>query len=212
MYPIKRAMGEIRLKLDEQFGGWRASEGATVFSRRPEHTADRWRRRAAPTHHPSWRPQDTLYRSFHKLRRIYYLPTFPVRFNEPRHGCRNRAPPLDCAEHRLAISRLVDALLRVLGRRTGASHAGRQAEFERGSQNDLGVGESSSIPGGREYRRSSSYLLRVPGTGRASDRSHSSAHGAIASVRYEDLKTLGATLKPGSPFHLHWLIIGHREK
>lgn len=187
---IKRAMGEIRLKLDEHA---EASSRAPRFSPAGQSTqlivgADQSSDAAI------METADTLYRSY-KLRRIYYSAFSPIQRASSRLP--NRAPPL-MREHRLYQA---DWLMRhyefSLEELSQAMPDGKL---------DLGVDPKTTWAlANRQLfpvdvnTAERHLLLRVPGLGvRVIDRIISSRRHRR--LRYEDLKTLGATLKRARHF------------
>lgn len=187
---IKRAMGEIRLKLDEKAGG-----GAQAPSFAPAGQSTQLIIGADDSSDAAIiETADTLYRSY-KLRRIYYSAFSPVERASSRLP--NRAPPL-MREHRLYQA---DWLMRYYG-----FSPGELTEAMRGGRLDLSVDPKTTwaLANRQQFpldvntaeRR---LLLRVPGLGvRVVERIVSSRRHRR--LRYQDLKTLGATLRRARHF------------
>ncbi len=187
---IKRAMGEIRLKLDEKADG-----GAKAPRFSPAGQSTQLIVGADESSDASiMETADTLYRSY-KLRRIYYSAFSPIQRASARLP--NRAPPL-MREHRLYQA---DWLMRYyefsLGELSQAMPDGKL---------DLSVDPKTTWALANRHRfpvdvntADRHLLLRVPGLGvRVIDRIISSRRHR--KLRYEDLKTLGATLKRARHF------------
>ena len=187
---IKRAMGEIRLKLDEKADG---GAKAPRFSPAGQSTqlivgAD------DSTDASIMDTADTLYRSY-KLRRIYYSAFSPIQRASSRLP--NRAPPL-IREHRLYQA---DWLMRYY-----EFSLGELAQAMPGGQLDLNVDPKTTWALANRDQfpvdvnvADRHLLLRVPGLGvRVVNRIISSRRHRR--LRYEDLKTMGATLKRARHF------------
>lgn len=187
---IKRAMGEIRLKLDEKA---EAGAKAPKFSPAGQSTqlivgAD------DSTDASIMETADTLYRSY-KLRRIYYSAFSPIQRASARLP--NRAPPL-MREHRLYQA---DWLMRYY-----EFSVGELSLAMPGGKLDLNVDPKTTwaLANRQQFpidvnTAERHLLLRVPGLGvRSVDRIISSRRHR--KLRYEDLKTLGATLKRARHF------------
>ena len=187
---IKRAMGEIRLKLDEKADG---GAKAPRFSPAGQSTqlivgAD------DSTDASIIETADTLYRSY-KLRRIYYSAFSPIQRASSRLP--NRAPPL-MREHRLYQA---DWLMRYY-----EFSVGELAQAMPGGKLDLSVDPKTTwaLANRQQFpvdvnTAERHVLLRVPGLGvRVIDRIISSRRHR--NLRYEDLKTMGATLKRARHF------------
>lgn len=187
---IKRAMGEIRLKLDEKDD---AGAEAPRFSPAGQSTqlivgAD------DSSDACILDTADTLYRSY-RLRRIYYSAFSPIQRASSRLP--NRAPPL-MREHRLYQA---DWLMRHY--EFSLSELGRAMP---GGKLDLNVDPKTmwALANRELYpvdvnTADRHLLLRVPGLGvRVVDRIISSRRHRR--LRYEDLKTMGAALKRARHF------------
>ncbi|MBL8269449.1 putative DNA modification/repair radical SAM protein [Steroidobacter sp.] len=187
---IKRAMGEIRLKLDEKADG---GAKAPRFSPAGQSTqlivgAD------DSTDAAIIETADTLYRSY-KLRRIYYSAFSPIQRSSARLP--NQAPPL-MREHRLYQA---DWLMRYY-----EFSVGELAQAMPGGKLDLNVDPKTTwaLANRQQFpvdvnTAERHLLLRVPGLGvRVVDRIISSRRHRR--LRYQDLKTLGATLKRARHF------------
>jgi putative DNA modification/repair radical SAM protein len=187
---IKRAMGEIRLRLDETAEG---GAKAPRFSPAGQSTqvivgADESSDAAI------METADALYRSY-KLRRIYYSAFSPIQRASSRLP--NRAPPL-LREHRLYQA---DWLMRYYG-----FSLDELSQAMPGGKLDLSVDPKTTWAlANREHfpvdvnTADRHMLLRVPGLGvRVIDRIISSRRHRR--LRYEDLKRLGATLKRARHF------------
>jgi len=187
---IKRAMGEIRLKLDEK-----ADAGAKAPQFSPAGQSTQLIVGADESSDASiMDTADTLYRSY-KLRRIYYSAFSPIERASSRLP--NRAPPL-MREHRLYQA---DWLMRY--------YEFSLSELDQampGGKLDLNVDPKTTWAlANRQLfpvdvnTADRHLLLRVPGLGvRVIDRIISSRRHRR--LRYEDLKRLGATLKRAKHF------------
>jgi putative DNA modification/repair radical SAM protein len=187
---IKRAMGEIRLKLDEHAEGgieaprFSPAGQSTQLIVGADHSSDAAIMETA----------DTLYRSY-KLRRIYYSAFSPIQRASSRLP--NRAPPL-MREHRLYQA---DWLMRYYGFSLNELSLAMP-----GGRLDLGVDPKTSWALANRHlfpvdvnTADRHLLLRVPGLGvRVIDRIISSRRHRR--LRYDDLKMLGATLKRARHF------------
>nr|WP_298721872.1 putative DNA modification/repair radical SAM protein [uncultured Steroidobacter sp.] len=187
---IKRAMGEIRLKLDEHADG---GTKAPRFS--PAGQSTQLIVGADDSSDASiMETADTLYRSY-KLRRIYYSAFSPIQRASARLP--NRAPPL-MREHRLYQA---DWLMRYY-----EFSLGELAQSMPGGKLDLRVDPKTTWALANRHQfpvdvnsADRHQLLRVPGLGvRVIDRIISSRRHRR--LRYEDLRTLGATLKRARHF------------
>jgi len=187
---IKRAMGEIRLKLDEHADG---GTKAPRFS--PAGQSTQLIVGADDSSDASiMETADTLYRSY-KLRRIYYSAFSPIQRASARLP--NRAPPL-MREHRLYQA---DWLMRYY-----EFSVGELAQSMPGGKLDLRVDPKTTWALANRHQfpvdvnsADRHQLLRVPGLGvRVIDRIISSRRHRR--LRYEDLRTLGATLKRARHF------------
>lgn len=187
---IKRAMGEIRLKLDEK-----AEAGAKAPRFSPAGQSTQLIVGADQSSDASiMETADTLYRSY-KLRRIYYSAFSPIQRASSRLP--NRAPPL-MREHRLYqadwLMRYYEFSLDEL------SHAmpGGKLDLNVDPKTTWALANRQLFP--IDVNTAERHLLlRVPGLGvRVIDRIISSRRHRR--LRYEDLKTLGATLKRARHF------------
>jgi putative DNA modification/repair radical SAM protein len=187
---IKRAMGEIRLKLDETADG-----GAKAPRFSPAGQSTQLIVGADESSDASiMQTADTLYRSY-KLRRIYYSAFSPIQRTSALLP--NRAPPL-MREHRLYQA---DWLMRYY-----EFSVGELAQAMPGGKLDLSVDPKTTWALANRHQfpvdvntADRHQLLRVPGLGvRVIDRIISSRRHR--KLRYEDLKTLGATLKRAKHF------------
>lgn len=187
---IKRAMGEIRLKLDEKADG-----GAKAPRFSPAGQSTQLIVGADDSSDASiMDTADTLYRSY-KLRRIYYSAFSPIQRASARLP--NRAPPL-MREHRLYQA---DWLMRYY-----EFSVGELAQAMPGGKLDLSVDPKTTwaLANRQQFpvdvnMADRHLLLRVPGLGvRVIDRIISSRRHR--KLRYEDLKRLGATLKRARHF------------
>jgi putative DNA modification/repair radical SAM protein len=187
---IKRAMGEIRLKLDEK-----AEAGAKAPKFSPAGQSTQLIVGADDSSDASiMETADTLYRSY-KLRRIYYSAFSPIQRASARLP--NRAPPL-MREHRLYQA---DWLMRYY-----EFSVGELSQAMPGGKLDLNVDPKTTwaLANRQQFpidvnTADRHLLLRVPGLGvRSVDRIISSRRHRR--LRYEDLKTLGATLKRARHF------------
>jgi len=187
---IKRAMGEIRLKLDEKAEG-----GAKAPRFSPAGQSTQLIVGADDSSDASiMETADTLYRSY-KLRRIYYSAFSPIQRASARLP--NRAPPL-MREHRLYQA---DWLMRYY-----EFSVGELAQAMPGGKLDLSVDPKTTWALANRHQfpvdvntADRHVLLRVPGLGvRVIDRIVSSRRHR--KLRYADLKTLGATLKRARHF------------
>jgi putative DNA modification/repair radical SAM protein len=187
---IKRAMGEIRLKLDEHAEG-----GAKAPRFSPAGQSTQLIVGADDSSDASiMETADALYRSY-KLRRIYYSAFSPIQRASARLP--NRAPPL-MREHRLYQA---DWLMRYY-----EFSVGELAQTMPDGKLDLNVDPKTTWAlANRDLfpvdvnTADRHLLLRVPGLGvRVIDRIISSRRHR--KLRYEDLKTLGATLKRARHF------------
>ena len=187
---IKRAMGEIRLKLDEK-----ADSGAKAPRFSPAGQSTQLIVGADESSDASiMETADTLYRSY-KLRRIYYSAFSPIQRASARLP--NRAPPL-MREHRLYQA---DWLMRYYD-----FSLGELAQAMPGGKLDLDVDPKTTWALANRHQfpvdvnsADRHLLLRVPGLGvRVIDRILSSRRHR--KLRYDDLKTLGATLKRARHF------------
>lgn len=187
---IKRAMGEIRLKLDEKAEG-----GAKAPRFSPAGQSTQLIVGADDSSDASiMETADTLYRSY-QLRRIYYSAFSPIQRASARLP--NRAPPL-MREHRLYQA---DWLMRYY-----EFSLGELSQAMPGGKLDLNVDPKTTWALANRHQfpvdvntADRHLLLRVPGLGvRVIDRIVSSRRHR--KLRYEDLKTLGATLKRARHF------------
>jgi putative DNA modification/repair radical SAM protein len=187
---IKRAMGEIRLKLDEK-----ADAGAKAPRFSPAGQSTQLIVGADDSSDASiMDTADTLYRSY-RLRRIYYSAFSPIERASSRLP--NRAPPL-MREHRLYQA---DWLMRYY--EFSLSELGQAMP---GGKLDLNVDPKTTWALANRHlfpvdvnTADRHLLLRVPGLGvRVIDRIVSSRRHRR--LRYEDLKTMGATLKRARHF------------
>lgn len=187
---IKRAMGEIRLKLDEKADG-----GAKAPRFSPAGQSTQLIVGADDSSDASiMETADTLYRSY-KLRRIYYSAFSPIQRASSRLP--NRAPPL-MREHRLYQA---DWLMRYY-----EFSVGELSQAMPGGKLDLSVDPKTTwaLANRQQFpvdvnTAERHLLLRVPGLGvRVVDRIISSRRHRR--LRYEDLKTMGATLKRARHF------------
>jgi len=187
---IKRAMGEIRLKLDEKAEG-----GAKAPRFSPAGQSTQLIVGADDSSDASIiETADTLYRSY-KLRRIYYSAFSPIQRASAQLP--NRAPPL-MREHRLYQA---DWLMRYY-----EFSRDELAQAMPGGKLDLNVDPKTTWALANRHQfpvdvntADRHLLLRVPGLGvRSIDRIISSRRHR--KLRYEDLKTLGATLKRARHF------------
>jgi putative DNA modification/repair radical SAM protein len=187
---IKRAMGDIRVSVDEaQEGGRKAPRFAPAGqSTQMIVGAD------ASTDANIINMADTLYRSY-RLRRIYYSAFSPFTHSSPRLP--NRAPPL-MREHRLYQA---DWLIRYYGFSTGeltASIPTGHFDLDLDPKTTWALRHREEFPvdvntAAREL------LLRVPGLGvKAVDRIVASRRQG--KLRYADLITLGASLRKAKHF------------
>jgi putative DNA modification/repair radical SAM protein len=187
---IKRAMGSIRLGVDEAREG---GERAPPFAPAGQSTqlivgAD------ASNDASIIDSADTLYRSY-RLRRIYYSAFSPIGHASPRLP--NRAPPL-MREHRLYQA---DWLMRHYGfsadEITGSIPSGH-LDLDLDPKTTWALRHRDQFPVNVNTAPRES-LLRVPGLGtRVVDRIVSSRkHGRL---RYADLTRLGATLRKARHF------------
>ena len=150
---IKRAMGEIRLKLDEAKEG--GSEGAEVLAGRAEHADHRRRgsehRRCDPRHGGYAVPLVSA-----EARLLLGVQPDSAFFSTPAES---RA----AADARAsAVSGgLAAAVLRLLARRAGARDAERPAGPGARSQDGLGARESRAVSRGCEHRRAASAAARA---------------------------------------------------
>lgn len=187
---IKRTMGEIRLKLDEK-----ADAGAKAARFSPAGQSTQLIVGADDSSDASiMETADTLYRSY-KLRRIYYSAFSPIQSASARLP--NRAPPL-MREHRLYQA---DWLMRYyefsLGELAQAMPGGR-LELNVDPKTTWALANRQQFP--VDVNTAERHLLlRVPGLGvRVVDRIISSRRHRR--LRYQDLKTMGATLKRARHF------------
>jgi putative DNA modification/repair radical SAM protein len=187
---IKRAMGEIRLRLDETAEG---GAKAPRFSPAGQSTqvivgADESSDAAI------METADTLYRSY-KLRRIYYSAFSPIQRASSRLP--NRAPPL-MREHRLYQA---DWLMRYYGfslEELSQAMPGGKLDLSVDPKTTWALANREQFP--VDVNTADRHmLLRVPGLGvRVIDRIISSRRHRR--LRYEDLRRLGATLKRARHF------------
>ena len=187
---IKRAMGEIRLKLDEKADG-----GAKAPRFSPAGQSTQLIVGADDSSDASiMDTADTLYRSY-RLRRIYYSAFSPIQRASPRLP--NRAPPL-IREHRLYqadwLMRYYEFSLADLGQ----AMPGGRLDLHVDPKTTWALANRECFP--VDVNTADRHLLlRVPGLGvRVVDRIVSSRRHRR--LRYEDLKTLGATLKRARHF------------
>ncbi|MDY6945189.1 MAG: putative DNA modification/repair radical SAM protein [Pseudomonadota bacterium] len=187
---IKRAMGEIRLKIDEKADG-----GAKAPRFSPAGQSTQLIVGADESSDASIiETADALYRSY-KLRRIYYSAFSPIQRASSRLP--NRAPPL-MREHRLYQA---DWLMRYY-----EFSIGELSQAMPGGKLDLNVDPKTTwaLANRQQFpvdvnTAERHLLLRVPGLGvRVIDRIISSRRHR--QLRYEDLKTMGATLKRARHF------------
>jgi putative DNA modification/repair radical SAM protein len=187
---IKRAMGTIRVGLDESH---EAGARAPKFAPAGQSTqvivgAD------ASTDAHIIQSADTLYRSY-RLRRIYYSAFSPIAHSSSRLP--NKAPPL-MREHRLYQA---DWLMRFYGFATpeivsAMPHGNLDLELDPKTSWALLNREQFPLDINSAERRQ---LLRVPGLGvKVVDRIVRSR--AFGRLRYADLKRLGAVLRKARHF------------
>ncbi|MBM0108120.1 putative DNA modification/repair radical SAM protein [Steroidobacter sp. S1-65] len=187
---IKRAMGEIRLKLDEK-----AEAGAKAPKFSPAGQSTQLIVGADDSSDASiMETADTLYRSY-KLRRIYYSAFSPIQRASVRLP--NRAPPL-MREHRLYqadwLMRYYDFSLSELSQ----AMPGGKLDLNVDPKTTWALANRDQFP--VDVNTAERHmLLRVPGLGvRVIDRIISSRRHRR--LRYQDLKTMGATLKRARHF------------
>lgn len=187
---IKRAMGEIRLKLDEKADG-----GAKAPRFSPAGQSTQLIVGADDSSDASiMDTADTLYRSY-RLRRIYYSAFSPIQRASARLP--NRAPPL-MREHRLYqadwLMRYYEFSLEELGQ----AMPGGRLDLQVDPKTTWALANRDRFP--MDVNTADRHLLlRVPGLGvRVVDRIISSRRHRR--LRYEDLKTMGATLKRARHF------------
>jgi putative DNA modification/repair radical SAM protein len=181
---IKRAMGNIRLKLDEKREG---GAKAPAFAASGQSTQMIVGADASPDL-AILDTADTLYKSY-RLKRVYYSAFSPI----PRASARlpNRAPPL-LREHRLYQA---DWLLRFYGfalPELAASMPDGQLDLQLDPKTAWALANRAQFPVdvNRADRRA---LLRVPGLGvRIVDRILASRRHRR--LRFADLKAMGASL------------------
>jgi putative DNA modification/repair radical SAM protein len=187
---IKRAMGEIRLKLDEK-----AEAGAKAPRFSPAGQSTQLIVGADDSSDASiMDTADTLYRSY-RLRRIYYSAFSPIERASSRLP--NRAPPL-MREHRLYQA---DWLMRYY-----EFSVSELSQAMPGGKLDLNMDPKTTWALANRHlfpvdvnTADRHLLLRVPGLGvRVIDRIISSRRHRR--LRYDDLKTMGATLKRARHF------------
>lgn len=187
---IKRSMGAIRLKLDESA---EAGAKAPKFSPAGQSTQIIVGAEGS-TDADILDTADSLYRSY-RLKRVYYSAFSPI----PHASARlpNRAPPL-VREHRLYQA---DWLLRYYGFSThelASAMPGGQLDLEIDPKTAWALANRADFPvdvntAGR------SQLLRVPGLGvRVVNRILTTRRHRR--IRFEDLRTLGASLKRARHF------------
>ena len=187
---IKRAMGEIRLKLDEKADG-----GAKAPRFSPAGQSTQLIVGADDSSDASiMDTADTLYRSY-RLRRIYYSAFSPIQRASARLP--NRAPPL-MREHRLYQA---DWLLRYYEfslDELGQAMPGGRLDLQVDPKTTWALANRDRFP--MDVNTADRHLLlRVPGLGvRVVNRIISSRRHRR--LRYEDLKTMGATLKRARHF------------
>jgi predicted DNA-binding helix-hairpin-helix protein len=187
---IKRAMGEIRLKLDEK-----ADAGAKAPKFSPAGQSTQLIVGADDSSDASiMDTADTLYRSY-RLRRIYYSAFSPIERASSRLP--NRAPPL-IREHRLYqadwLMRYYEFSLSELGQ----AMPGGKLDLNVDPKTTWALANRQLFP--VDVNTADRHLLlRVPGFGvRIIDRIVSSRRHRR--LRYDDLKTMGATLKRARHF------------
>ena len=187
---IKRAMGEIRLKLDEK-----ADAGAKAPRFSPAGQSTQLIVGADESSDASiMDTADTLYRSY-RLRRIYYSAFSPIERASSRLP--NRAPPL-MREHRLYqadwLMRYYEFSLSELGQ----AMPGGRLDLHVDPKTTWALANRQLFP--VDVNTADRHLLlRVPGLGvRVIDRIISSRRHRR--LRYEDLRTMGATLKRAKHF------------
>jgi putative DNA modification/repair radical SAM protein len=187
---IKKTMGAIRLKLDEKQD---AGERAPRFAPAGQSTqmivgAD------ASSDIAILDTADTLYRSY-GLRRVYYSAFSPISHSSSRLP--NRAPPL-LREHRLYQA---DWLLRYYGfsvNELSASRPGGDLNLAHDPKTAWALANRDRFPVDVNTAEREE-LLRVPGLGvRVVDRIVASRRQRR--LRWDDLKTLGASLKRARHF------------
>ncbi len=187
---IKKAMGAIRLKLDEKK---EAGERSPRFAPAGQSTqmivgAD------ASSDIAILDTADTLYRSY-GLRRVYYSAFSPISHSSSRLP--NRAPPL-LREHRLYQA---DWLLRFYGfsvRELSASRPGGDLHLAHDPKTAWALANRARFPVDVNSAEREA-LLRVPGLGvRVVDRIVSSRRQRR--LKWEDLQALGAGLKRARHF------------
>jgi putative DNA modification/repair radical SAM protein len=187
---IKKTMGAIRLKLDEkQDAGARAPRFAPAGqSTQMIVGAD------ASSDIAILDTADTLYRSY-GLRRVYYSAFSPISHSSSRLP--NRAPPL-LREHRLYQA---DWLLRYYGfsvSELSASRPGGDLNLAHDPKTAWALANRARFPIDVNTAEREE-LLRIPGLGvRVVDRIVASRRQRR--LRWEDLKTLGASLKRARHF------------
>jgi putative DNA modification/repair radical SAM protein len=187
---IKKAMGAIRLKLDEaKEGGKRRLRFAPAGqSTQMIVGAD------ASSDMDILGSADTLYRSY-GLRRVYYSAFSPIAHSSARLP--NRAPPL-LREHRLYQA---DWLLRYYGfsvRELSESRPGGDLHLSHDPKTAWAIANRTLFPVDVNTAEREN-LLRVPGLGvRVVDRILASRRQRR--LRWEDLKALGAGLKRARHF------------
>jgi len=184
---IKRAMGRIRLGLDE------AGAGGAKFAPAGQSTqvivgAD------ASTDANIIQSADSLYRSY-RLRRIYYSAFSPIQHSSARLP--NKAPPL-LREHRLYQA---DWLLRHYGFSTSeivAAMPNGNLDLQLDPKTSWALSNREQFPADVNAADREK-LLRVPGFGvKTVDRIVRSRQ--YRSLRLEDVKRLGAVLRKARPF------------
>ncbi|MET0535522.1 MAG: putative DNA modification/repair radical SAM protein [Steroidobacter sp.] len=187
---IKRAMGEIRLKIDEK-----ADAGAKAPKFSPAGHSTQLIVGADESSDASiMDTADTLYRSY-RLRRIYYSAFSPIERASSRLP--NRAPPL-IREHRLYqadwLMRYYEFSLSELGQ----AMPGGKLDLNVDPKTTWALANRALFP--MDVNTADRHLLlRVPGLGvRIVDRIISSRRHR--QLRYQDLKTMGATLKRARHF------------
>jgi putative DNA modification/repair radical SAM protein len=187
---IKRAMGEIRLKLDEK-----ADAGAKAPRFSPAGQSTQLIVGADESSDASiMDTADTLYRSY-RLRRIYYSAFSPIERASARLP--NRAPPL-MREHRLYQADWLMRYYEFSVSELGQAMPGGKLDLNVDPKTTWALANRQLFP--VDVNTADRHLLlRVPGLGvRVVDRIISSRRHRR--LRYEDLKTMGATLKRAKHF------------